>query len=250
MGELDPRWKNPPGNAPEQLYLWAQDVIRELRKGDYLDGVGSGTVSNVDNTQLADMAAATIKGRAAGAGGGDPQDLTASQVVAIIVTADGAGSGLDADLLDGQSSAFYSPASVSGTAAAILASLLTVDGAGSGLAADLLDGLSSASFAAALDGPAISDVSGLQAALDPKADDSTTFTAGAGLTGGGTLGANRTFDVVGSTSIIVGADDVQRAALTGAIQASQNSNATTATVDIAVVIGDGTNAITTSPAVK
>lgn len=41
----------------------------------------------VTNAKLADMAAATIKGRAAGAGTGDAVDLTANQTVAIISTA-------------------------------------------------------------------------------------------------------------------------------------------------------------------
>jgi hypothetical protein len=72
---------------------------------------------------------------------------TAADVLSKLLTVDGASSGLDADLLDGNSSAFYSPATVSGTAAAILASLLTVDGSGSALDADLLDGLNSAAFA-------------------------------------------------------------------------------------------------------
>ena len=38
----------------------------------------------VDNTKLADMAQDTIKGRQTGSGTGDPEDLTAAQVVAII----------------------------------------------------------------------------------------------------------------------------------------------------------------------
>ena len=38
----------------------------------------------------------------------------------------------------------------------------------------------------------IANVTGLQTALDAKADDSTTISAGEGLTGGGSLGANRT----------------------------------------------------------
>lgn len=58
----------------------------------------------VTNAILNDMAAATVKGRAVGAGTGDPTDLTATQLVAIVATADGAGSGLDADTLDGLSS--------------------------------------------------------------------------------------------------------------------------------------------------
>jgi len=36
--------------------------------------------NNIDNVLLADMAQATVKGRAAGAGTGDPQDLTAAQL--------------------------------------------------------------------------------------------------------------------------------------------------------------------------
>jgi len=38
---LDTRWKNPQGSSSQQLYLWAQDVIKELRKGDYLPAATS-----------------------------------------------------------------------------------------------------------------------------------------------------------------------------------------------------------------
>jgi hypothetical protein len=48
---------------------------------------------------------------------------------------DGAGSGLDADLLDGQQGAYYLPTG-SYTAADVLSKLLTVDGAGTGLDSD------------------------------------------------------------------------------------------------------------------
>jgi hypothetical protein len=73
---------------------------------------------------------------------------TAADVLAKLITVDGAGSNLDADLLDGQQGAFYLPAGTY-TAADILAKLLTVDGAGSGLDADLLDGNSSAFYQSA-----------------------------------------------------------------------------------------------------
>ena len=43
--------------------------------------------NNVDNTKMADMASGTIKGRQTGSSTGDPEDLTANQVVAIISTA-------------------------------------------------------------------------------------------------------------------------------------------------------------------
>ncbi|PKP99610.1 MAG: hypothetical protein CVT74_07465 [Alphaproteobacteria bacterium HGW-Alphaproteobacteria-13] len=58
---------------------------------------------------------------------------------------DGSGSGLDADLLDGQQGSYYLPAG-SYTAADVLTKLKTVDGAASGLDADLLDGFEAADF--------------------------------------------------------------------------------------------------------
>lgn len=71
--------------------------------------------------------------------------MTASQILTALLTVDGAGSGLDADKLDGQEGSYYLPAG-SYTAADVLAKLLTVDGPSSGLDADLLDGNSSAFF--------------------------------------------------------------------------------------------------------
>ena len=50
---------------------------------------------------LADQAQATVLGRASGAGTGAPSALTAAQLVAVVATADGTGSGLDADTVDG-----------------------------------------------------------------------------------------------------------------------------------------------------
>lgn len=64
--------------------------------GDVTAGPGDGSQTStiadnaVSNAKAADMAEATIKGRASGAGTGDPTDLTATQVRAIINVADGA----------------------------------------------------------------------------------------------------------------------------------------------------------------
>jgi hypothetical protein len=62
-----------------------------LSDGDYGDIVVSATGATltvdsdvISNTKLANMVEATIKGRAAGAGTGDPTDLTAAQVAAIL----------------------------------------------------------------------------------------------------------------------------------------------------------------------
>ena len=54
----------------------------------------------------------------------------------------------------------------------------------------------------------ISNVDGLQTALDGKVPTTRTITAGNGLTGGGDLTANRTFNVGAGSGITVNADDV------------------------------------------
>lgn len=63
-------------------------------------GSTSLTDDSATNAKLANMAQATFKGRADGAGTGDPVDLTATQALTIIKTVDGTGSGLDADTVD------------------------------------------------------------------------------------------------------------------------------------------------------
>ncbi|MCG3125346.1 MAG: hypothetical protein CHACPFDD_00164 [Phycisphaerae bacterium] len=92
-----------------------------------------------------------------------------TEVLSIVAGADGAGSGLDADLLDGQDSAAFAPAShthageaiVSGVVAEqridvavardseVLPLVLAGDGPGSDIDADFLDGLNSNAFAPA-----------------------------------------------------------------------------------------------------
>jgi hypothetical protein len=110
-----------------------------------------------------------------------PTTLTPEEILAMLLTVDGAGSGVDADLLDGQHGDYYatqtdmttalddnaaqdaelqahdvrittntndiSALQTDTTPAAILAKIITVDGAGSGLDADTLDGHDSAYFA-------------------------------------------------------------------------------------------------------
>ena len=91
---------------------------------------------------------------------------TAADVLAKLITVDGAGTTLDADLLDGQQGAYYGIASdvtaaflrannsllsSSYTAADVLAKLITVDGAGTTLDADLLDGQQGAYYGISTD---------------------------------------------------------------------------------------------------
>lgn len=76
--------------------------------------------------------------------------VAAAALLAKLVTVDGAGSGLDADMLDGQQGSYYIdiPARLGFnplnaalyTAADVRGKLITVDGSGSGVDADMLDG--------------------------------------------------------------------------------------------------------------
>lgn len=100
---------------------------------------------------VTDSTGATIESFNGLNAGDAPGSLTAAGLLALLKTVDGATSGLDADMLDGNHvSTFLTAATY--TAADVLAKLLTVDGAGSGLDADKLDGLSSAAFATAAQG--------------------------------------------------------------------------------------------------
>jgi hypothetical protein len=78
--------------------------------------------------------------------------LVASEVLAALLTVDGSGSGLNADLLDGAHAAAFATAAHTheeDSAATILAKLLTVDGPTSGLNADLLDNQHASHYLAA-----------------------------------------------------------------------------------------------------
>jgi len=98
----------------------------------------------------------------------DTSSYTASDVLSKLTTVDGAASGLDADLLDGQQGSYYAVEATeklrlantnayiatkldtsSYTASDVLSKLTTVDGAASGLDADLLDGQQGTYYAVA-----------------------------------------------------------------------------------------------------
>jgi hypothetical protein len=134
-----------------------------------------------------------------------PSTLTAAEILALLITVDGTGSGLDADLLDGHDTPYFATqaaltteknrndtqdtsiinntTSINNNASAIvdlqtattpaslLTSIKTVDGAGSGLDADTFDGHDTSYF-----GTAAADTT-LQANINLKADiASPTFT--------------------------------------------------------------------------
>jgi hypothetical protein len=118
-------------------------------KGD-ITVSGGGTVWTIDPgavtlTDMANIATATLIGRTT-AGTGVPEALTPTQGRTVLglgtlATQSGTFSGTSSGTNTGDE-----------TAAGILAKLITVDGPGSGLDADFLDGLSSAAFATAAQG--------------------------------------------------------------------------------------------------
>jgi hypothetical protein len=75
---LDTRWKNPQGSDPRSLHLWAQELVKELRRGEFFTTqIGSG----ITNAQLAEMAAWTIKARNNSAAGA-PEDANRAALTA------------------------------------------------------------------------------------------------------------------------------------------------------------------------
>lgn len=88
---------------------------------------------------------------------------------ATIPAADGTNAGVMTAAMQTKLAGIEAGAEVNDSAAEILAKVVTVDGTGSGLDADLLDGNHASAFAAASHTHAIGDVTGLQTALDGKA---------------------------------------------------------------------------------
>jgi len=114
-------------------------------------------------------------------------------------------------------------AGASMSAAAILAALLTVDGAGSGLDADLLDGLSSSAFSLAghTHDDRYYTESEVDTLLGGYVPTTRTLTAGTWLSGGGDLSANRTLSLVpGVAAWLVDAVGAERIYLGNAADSS------------------------------
>ncbi|MDO8840675.1 MAG: hypothetical protein Q7V31_17325 [Parvibaculum sp.] len=149
--------------------------------GDYWIVTVSGTVDAVDLIQGDEIiygpSGWIIVGRV----------LSASQILTLLLSVDGAGSGLDADLLDGQQGSYYATA-------AALDTKVTGNGPITGATKTKVTYDAKGLVTAGADA-AIADITGLQIALDAKAATATTISAGAGLTGGGSLAANRTLSI-------------------------------------------------------
>ncbi len=156
--------------------LLADSALQSSDIGVSVQGYNANTVVDASYVHTDNNYTTTEKNKLAGIEAGATADQTASEILTAIKTVDGAASGLDADLLDGNHASAFATSghthsnattSVSGfmssadktkldgieagatadqTAAEILTAIKTVDGAGSGLDADLLDGQNGAYY--------------------------------------------------------------------------------------------------------
>ena len=137
------------------------NVVSALTAGTNVTIASNGTISSTDTNTTYSVGnggltqinfTSALNSKLAGIESGATADQSATEIRTALLTVDGSGSGLDADLLDGQQGSYYYPASNPNgytndqTAAEILTAIKTVDGSGSGLDADLLDNYDSSRF--------------------------------------------------------------------------------------------------------
>jgi hypothetical protein len=164
---------------------WAFDATTNTLSVSGLSGVGL-AADSVANSNLANMSQSTIKGRAAGAGSGDPTDLTAAQVKTVLAL-------IASDISDFNEAAQDAVMGASVDSASI--DITYTDASNNWTATVLPAGVNHNLL--------------LNYVADQHvAHSAVTLTAGAGLTGGGDISANRTFDVGAGTGIAVSANDV------------------------------------------
>ncbi len=134
--------------TPRSVYVGGQQIIDEGGNwvGPPVPGANDGVGYDTPGEALA--AIKTLDGEGSGLDADTLDGLSSAaflqneeQVMALVLGADGAGSGLDADLLDGHDSGAFIR-----TAAQLIGLLLTTDGTGSTLDADRLDGRNSDEF--------------------------------------------------------------------------------------------------------
>lgn len=124
-----------------------------------------------DTNAFTDAASAKLAGIEASATG----DQTAAEILTAIKTVDGAGSGLDADLLDGQSSAYYATATSVATNTTKLAGI-EAGATGDQSAAEIKTAYESNADTNAFDDAAVSKLAGIEAGATNDTAELSTLT--------------------------------------------------------------------------
>ena len=164
---------------------------------------------------------------------GATADQSAAEILAALLTVDGTGSGLDADLLDGQSSAAFATSGHTHTgvyeAVGVAAALVDdLSGVSDAAAARTNLGLGTAATTAATDYATAVQGSTADTAVQPARTISTT----APLTGGGDLSANRTLAVSAASDTAA-----------GVVELATTAEATTGTDTARAVTAAGVKAV-------
>lgn len=187
------------------------------------DGSGKVAVSDVTSTELSYLDGVTsaiqtqIDAKLASA------SYTAADVLTKLLTVDGTGSALDADLLDGQHANYYAVETTRSANAAELASGIASAVAGSGISGFSLEDGGAGTSVEMGDGQRVKfnegggvDITFTDTSPGSVADPyDLTFTidtsviAGSGLTGGGQLNADRTLNIGAGTGVTVNADSIE-----------------------------------------
>jgi hypothetical protein len=229
-------------NADHVLQFRGEGMLADGDKGDIVvsGGFVTWTIDNdvVTNAKAANVPSPTIKGRTT-AGTGDPEDLSPVNSTSNTWNTATPGSlSVERAALTGDVAApansnatTIAANAVTNTKAADMESprLKGRTTAATGDPEDLsLVNSTSNSWNTATGGSISLERAAITGVVAASANSNTT-TFGIGVDGAGLAlsGGNTALDVVGSTSIVVTGDQVQRAALTGDVAAAQNSNATT-----------------------
>jgi hypothetical protein len=131
-------------------------VVMFKHIGVTVQGYNANTVIDASYVHTDNNYTTTEKNKLAGIESGATADQTASEILTAITTVDGAGSGLDADLLDGQQGSYYQPASTALTTS-------------TSFAGDVSGTYNAIVVADDSHNHIIANVDGLQTALDAKA---------------------------------------------------------------------------------
>jgi hypothetical protein len=213
-------------------------ILKDADIGVNVQAYNTNTVVDASYVHTDNNYTSAEKTRLSGIEVGATADQTAAEILTLIKTVDGVGSGLDADLLDGQSSAYYA------TTASVTSAISTANSYTDTSVANLVDSSSATldtlnELAAALgDDPNFATTVSTNIGL--KADKTTLISAGTGLTGGGDLSANRTITHANST---VAAGTYGSSVSIPSITVDARGHVTAA-IGNAISVGDGAMTVT------